>query len=46
MDILDDDSEYVCITHQCFLPCEKGDHHLVSNWIADVYRIRKSMEKK
>jgi len=46
MDIHDDDSEYVCITHQCFLPCEKGENHLVSNWVSDVYRIRKMLEKQ
>lgn len=45
MDIINDDTEYVCITHQCFLPCEEGEHHLISNWVTDVYRIRKSMEK-
>lgn len=45
MNVYDDDSEYVCITHQTFLPCDQGEHHLISNWIADVYRIRKSMEK-
>jgi len=37
---------YVCITHQMILPCETGDHHLVSNWVSDVQKILKIMETK
>ena len=41
----EESSTYVCITHQTILPCEIGDHHLVSNWISDVQKILKIMEK-
>lgn len=43
--IHDEDGEYVCITHQCVIPCEEGEYHLVSNWAADVNRIRKIIER-
>lgn len=39
MNIDDNDSIYVCITHQCVLPCEQGESHLVSNWKSDVEKI-------
>lgn len=41
----EESNTYVCITHQKILPCEIGDHHLVSNWISDVQKILKLMEK-
>lgn len=44
-DIDENDEEYVCITHQCVSPCPDGDFHLISNWISDVYTIKKIMRK-
>lgn len=40
----EESSTYVCIMHQKILPCEIGEHHLVSNWVADVQKILKIME--
>lgn len=37
--IYDDAGAYICITHKKFLPCEEGEHHLVSNWPSDVEKI-------
>jgi hypothetical protein len=45
-DIYDDESIYVCITHQKITPCEEGEHHLISNWATDVKKIMRLMEKK
>lgn len=44
-DIFDDLEMYVCITHQCLVPCNTGDNHLISNWNADVQKILNIMEK-
>lgn len=44
--VYDEDGEYVCITHQTFIPCEKGEHHLISNWKTDVEKIKKILDKK
>lgn len=44
-DINEDANDYVCITHQQYIPCEKGEFHLISNWIVDVRRIQKLIEK-
>ena len=44
-DVYEDSEIYVCITHRELMPCEKGDHHLVSNWISDVQKILKIMER-
>ena len=41
MEYMEEDvAEYVCITHQSFTPCEKGDFHLISNWKVDVAKIK------
>jgi len=45
-DVYDESDEYVCITHQCYIPCEKGEHHLISNWKIDVDKIKRLMDKK
>lgn len=45
MNIYDDESTYVCITHQCILPCEDGDNHLISNWKSDVEKILRTVKK-
>lgn len=45
-DVNEDAGEYVCITHQQYAPCEEGDFHLISNWIADVRRIERLIERK
>jgi hypothetical protein len=45
-DIFEDSETYVCITHQVLLPCNKGQHHLVSNWITDVTKILNVMEEQ
>ena len=37
----DDEDIYVCITHQCVVPCTVGEHHLISNWKTDVEKIMK-----
>lgn len=39
VDIFDDDSEYVCVSHSFIVPCPIGDHHLVSNWPSDVAKV-------
>jgi len=44
-DIFEDSDIYVCITHKQLMPCTDGDHHLVSNWVSDVQKILKIMEK-
>ena len=44
-DINDDEDVYVCITHQSFIPCEKGEQHLISNWKTDVDKIKKIMKE-
>ena len=46
VDVHDESEEYVCITHQCLIPCEKGDSHLISNWKSDVEKIKRLMRKK
>ena len=44
---MEDDLEtYVCITHQCLVPCEEGQHHLISNWYTDVNKILELMKEK
>ena len=43
--IFDEDGEYVCISHIQAIPCELGDHHLVSNWPTDVARVLDRMQK-
>jgi hypothetical protein len=45
-DIFEDSETYVCITHQALLPCNEGQHHLVSNWITDVTKILNVMEEQ
>jgi hypothetical protein len=45
-DINEDSEIYVCITHQRVVPCDEGDHHLISNWVVDVKKIMRLMEKK
>jgi hypothetical protein len=37
---------YVCITHQTIVPCDQGEHHLISNWLVDVQKILETMEKQ
>lgn len=44
-DDFEESSIYVCITHQQVLPCETEKYHLVSNWISDVQKILKIMER-
>jgi len=44
-DIYEDSDEYVCITHQQLMPCIGEGNHLISNWISDVQKILKLMEK-
>jgi hypothetical protein len=39
INVYNDDSIYVCITHQCVIPCVEGDQHLISNWKSDVEKI-------
>jgi len=46
VDVYDEDKDYVCITHQSFIPCDKGDHHLISNWKTDVNKIRQILESR
>jgi hypothetical protein len=41
-----DNSIYVCITHRTICPCDKGENHLLSNWYADVKKIKELMEKE
>lgn len=43
--VYDDSDIYVCITHGTIIPCDEGDHHLISNWASDVGKILKDMEK-
>lgn len=31
--------EFVWISHGQFLPCDAGEHHLVSNWPIDVAKV-------
>jgi len=38
---VDDSPIYVCITHRQEVPCDEGEHHLVSNWPTDVDKIMK-----
>lgn len=45
-DINEDSDDYVCITHQSYVPCEEGEFHLISNWLTDVKRIQKLIERK
>lgn len=45
-DINEDSGDYVCITHQSYVPCEEGEFHLISNWLTDVKRIQKLIERK
>jgi hypothetical protein len=45
-EVFEDSETYVCITHQVLLPCENGEHHLISNWMIDVNKILKDMENK
>lgn len=42
----EDNEIYVCITHQCVVPCENGERHLISNWTVDVKKVLSLMEKK
>lgn len=37
--IFEDDSEYVCVSHNMLIPCPMGDNHLVSNWPTDVAKV-------
>ena len=37
--------EYVCISHMQPIPCDLGDHHLVSNWPTDVARVLSRNDK-
>lgn len=39
INIFDEDGQYVCISHMQIIPCDFGDHHLVSNWPTDVARV-------
>lgn len=39
VDIFEDDSQYVCISHNFIVPCPMGDNHLVSNWPSDVAKV-------
>lgn len=39
INIHEDDSIYVCITHMCVIPCLQGEQHLISNWKTDVDKI-------
>jgi hypothetical protein len=38
-EIFDEDERYVCVSHVSVIPCEKGEHHTVSNWPPDVERV-------
>ena len=44
-DIYEDLDKYVCKTHQQLIPCIGDGNHLVSNWVSDVQKILKIMEK-
>ena len=44
-DIYEDSDKHVCITHQQLMPCIGEESHLISNWISDVQKILKLMEK-
>jgi hypothetical protein len=44
-DIYEDSDTYVCITHKQLMPCIEEGSHLVSNWVSDVQKILKIMEK-
>ena len=47
MNQIHDNSEiYVCITHHTITPCDKGEHHLISNWKSDVKKILSLIEGK
>lgn len=47
MDMCSNDSGiYVCITHQKMIPCEEGEHHLISNWKPDVDKILELIKER
>lgn len=37
--VLDNNEEYVCISHMQAIPCNLGKYHLVSNWPTDIARV-------
>jgi hypothetical protein len=39
LDIFENHESYVCISHNCLIPCLVGDKHLVSNWPSDVAKV-------